>query len=77
LPHQRRNILITKEEPDLTWDTERSSSGPRPRAKGHPPERPAVDDDRLLDHHIEEILGALSQAAVERETGQNAGDRLD
>ena len=32
------------------------------------PEPAAVEDDRFLDHHIEETLGAFSRAAAARES---------
>jgi hypothetical protein len=37
-----------------------------------------VEDERFLDHHLEEVLGTLSQAARTRESGLDAdGDPLD
>jgi len=37
------------------------------------PEPPAEEDERFLDHHIEEMLGTLSHAARTRESGLDAG----
>ena len=37
-------------------------------------ERSTADDPWLLDHHIEEVLGALADAADEREIDQDAVD---
>jgi hypothetical protein len=34
-----------------------------------------VEDERLLDHHIEEILGAISDLAARRESGLDAGSQ--
>jgi len=35
-------------------------------------EQPTADDDQLLDHHIEEILGALANVARKREADPDA-----
>jgi hypothetical protein len=35
-------------------------------------EQSTADDDGLLDHHIEEILGALADAARKREVDPDA-----
>jgi hypothetical protein len=35
----------------------------RGRQEGGEPVRPTIEDERLLDHHIEEVLGALNDAA--------------
>jgi len=50
------------------WKTE---PGPGSRATQNGPQR-AVEDDRLLDHHIEEILGTFTDAARMRESAPNA-----
>ena len=49
-------------------------AGSRGRQDDAEPEHLAVDDERFLDHHIEEILGALSHAARTRE-GDLDGER--
>jgi hypothetical protein len=61
----------------LTWDTERGARDRAAHRDGHQPEQRAEDEDRLLDHHIEEILGTLSDASRETESGRNATDPLD
>jgi hypothetical protein len=53
------------------WKPEPGSGG-RGRPNGQP-ERAAVEDDRLLDHHIEEILGAFGDLARIRETTPDEG----
>jgi hypothetical protein len=57
----------------LAWETE-PGAGSRGRQQNGEPELPAVEEERFLDHHIEEILGTLSHAARTREGGLN-GDR--
>ena len=54
----------------MAWETE---PGPGSRGRHHngEPEPPAAEDERLLDHHIEEILSTLSHAPRTRETGLN------
>jgi len=54
-----------------------SNLGPRPAPGGRASqngqsEQPAVADDWLLDHHIEEILGTFTAAARTRESAPNA-----
>jgi hypothetical protein len=40
--------------------------------------RTAAEEDRLLDHHIEELLGFFGDAVPTRESGQDpARQRLD
>lgn len=43
-----------------------SMDEPTPRDRGRPengqPVRPTTDDERLLDHHIEEVLSAFDDA---------------
>ena len=39
------------------------------------PEQPAVEDDRLLDHHTEEVLGTFRDAGRGRETAPDAGEQ--
>lgn len=41
------------------------------------PERPAIEDDALLDHHIEEMLGTFNDAARMRESDYSDGHGLD
>jgi len=42
------------------------------------PDRPVLEDERLVDHHIEEVLGALRDAAGPPETDPPApAQRLD
>ena len=52
----------------MAWETE-PSAGSRGRQQNAEPGPPAVEDQRFLDHHIEEILGTLSHAARTRESG--------
>ena len=52
----------------MAWETE-PGAGSRGRQNNAEPEPPAVEDERFLDHHIEEILGALSHAAPTRNGG--------
>ncbi|HUA71175.1 MAG TPA: hypothetical protein VMA96_08845 [Solirubrobacteraceae bacterium] len=41
-------------------------------------ERPAEEDDALLDHHIEEVLGTFSDAARVRKPGADSeGQQLE
>jgi hypothetical protein len=35
---------------------------------------PATDDDRLRDHHIEEMLSTFREVARMRESGSGAGE---
>jgi len=51
------NISNTSKEVELVRNPE-PGAGRRDRRNGQP-EEPAPDDDRLLDHHIEEVLGAF------------------
>jgi hypothetical protein len=54
-----------EERPTLAWTTQPAArSGGRQQA-GHP-ERPAMDDEALLDHHIEEMLRTMSDTARPR-----------
>jgi hypothetical protein len=46
-----------------------SGLGGRGRRQNGEPEPPAVEDERFLDHHIEEILGTLGGAARRHESG--------
>jgi hypothetical protein len=47
--------------------------GPDSRARQNGQcEQTAVEDDRLLDHHIEEILGTFTAVARMRESAPNA-----
>ena len=65
-----RSISNTTKEVELVWKAE---PGPRSRARRNgQSEQPAVEDDRLLDHHIEEILGTFTDAARTRESASNA-----
>ena len=52
------------------WKTERGP-GSRGTQNGQP-EQPATEDDRVLDHHIEEVLGTFTDAARMRESAANA-----
>ncbi len=61
----------------MAWETEPGASG-RGRQHDGEPEPLTVEDERFLDHHLEEVLGTLSQAARTRESGLDAdGDPLD
>lgn len=55
----------------MAWETE-PSAGSRGRQQNGEPEPPAVEDQRFLDHHIEEILGTLSRAGRTRDSGLDA-----
>ena len=68
-----RNISNTTKEVELVWKTE-PGPGSRARQNGRP-EQPAVEDDRLLDHHIDEILGTFTAAARMRESAPNAEEQ--
>jgi hypothetical protein len=61
-----------REETDLAWDTE-PDPGSRRRQRNGQPEQSVAEDERLLDHHIEELLAAISDAAVRSEGGLDAG----
>jgi len=37
------------------------------------PSRPTIEDDRLLDHHIEEVLAAFTEATST--PGERSGDQ--
>ena len=52
--------------------------GTRSRGRQHndEPEPPAVEDERFLDHHIEEILGTLRHATRARENGLDGDSQL-
>ena len=56
----------------MAWETE-PGAGSRGRQDNGAPESPAEEDERFLDHHIEEVLGTLSHAARTRESGLDAG----
>jgi hypothetical protein len=62
--------LSTSEEVELVWKRE---PGPDNRARQDgQSEHPAVEDDRLLDHHIEEVLGTFTAVARMRGSAPNA-----
>jgi hypothetical protein len=68
-----RNISKRTKEVEFVWKTE---PGPDNRARHNgQSEQPSVEDDRLLDHHIEEILGTLTAAARMRESTSNAEEQ--
>jgi hypothetical protein len=68
-----RNIPNTTKEVELVWKAE---PGPRSRASQNgQSEQPAVEDDRLLDHHIEEILGTFTAAARMRDSNPDPGEQ--
>jgi hypothetical protein len=68
-----RNISNTTKEVELVWKAE---PGPGRRAtQNGQPEEPATENDRLLDHHIEEILGTFTAAARMRESNPNAEEQ--
>jgi hypothetical protein len=48
-----------KERPTLAWTTRPVSRSGGQQPDGHP-ERPAMDDEAFLDHHIEETLRTMS-----------------
>jgi hypothetical protein len=52
----------------LGWEVE-PGAGSRGRQQNGEPEPPTVEDERFLDHHIEEVLGTLSRTARTRESG--------
>jgi hypothetical protein len=54
-------------ESDLACETE-SGAGSRGRQQDGDLEPRTVEDERFLDHHIEEILGTLSHTARTRES---------
>jgi hypothetical protein len=58
----------------LTWTTDPGSRGDGRRNGGHP-ERPAVEEDVLLDHHIEEMLGTFAGPVGVREREVEAEGR--
>ena len=55
----------------MAWETEPDAAS-RGRQNDAEPEPPAVEDERFLDHHIEEILGTMSPAARARESDLDA-----
>jgi hypothetical protein len=57
-----------RKETDLAWEMEAGAGTPG-RRDGGEPEPPAVEDERFLDHHIEEILDALSHTVRTRRSG--------
>jgi hypothetical protein len=63
-----------RKETVLAWESE-PGAGSRGRQNNGEPEPPAEEDDRFLDHHIEEMLGALSHAAATRES--RLGDGME
>ena len=52
----------------MAWETEPDADS-RALQSNEEPEPPAVEEERFLDHHIEEILGTLSHAARTRRSG--------
>jgi hypothetical protein len=67
----------TEGEADLTWTTESASRSGGRQHDGHR-ERPAGEDEALLDHHIEEMLGTFGDAVHIRESGDEAeNERLE
>jgi hypothetical protein len=64
-----RNIPNTTKEVELVWKTE-PGPGSRARQNGQS-EQKTVEDGRLLDHHIEELLGTFRDAARMRESAPN------
>ena len=52
-----------------------SGAGSHGRERDRQRKQPDVDDDRLLDHHIEETLESFKDAARVREDGPEAGDQ--
>jgi hypothetical protein len=73
------NISATTgtKELDVAWEPEPGVGSSR-RQHNAEPEPPPVEDERFLDHHIEEMLGTLSHAARTRESGLDAdGQPLD
>ena len=52
-------------EPGLSSSREQEQNGL--------PDTPSVDDDRLRDHHIEEMLSAFEDAARLRESADSSG----
>lgn len=53
------------------WKAEADSGSRRWQQNGQP-ERPTIEDERLIDHHIEEMLGAFRDAAGTRDAGPHA-----
>ena len=62
------NIVDTTEEGEIVSMDEPGLRNRSQQANGRP-DRPAMEDERLLDHHIEEVLGALQDAAGLPESG--------
>ena len=69
------NISNTSKEVELVWNTEPGSRA-RKGQNGRP-EGIGVEDDRLLDHHIEEVLGTFRDATRVRETDPDPGEQRD
>ena len=59
----------------MAWETE-PGAGSRGRQDNAEPEPPAVEDERFLDHHIEEMLAAFDTMHM-RERGDAEGQRLE
>jgi len=65
------NISDTTEEVELVRNRE---PGPiREQQQNGLPDTRAMDDERLRDHHIEEMLGAFRDAARLRENADRSG----
>jgi hypothetical protein len=65
------NISDTTEEVELVRDRE---PGPdRERQPNGLPDATAVDDERLRDHHIEEVLNTFKDVARSRERADGSG----
>jgi hypothetical protein len=62
-------------EADLGWTTEPILRSGRRQHDGEP-ERPVVEDDAFLDHHVEEMLGTFSDAVRLRGGGTGERQRL-
>ena len=65
------NISDTTEEEELVRDRE-----PDPDREQQPdglPDALGVDDDRLRDHHIEEVLNTFKDVARSRERADGSG----
>jgi hypothetical protein len=70
-PPSSNNISDTTEEVDEVRNREPGPS--REQQHNGLPASAVVNDDRLRDHHIEEMLGAFKEAARLRESAEGSG----
>ena len=72
LPPPLNNISDTTEEEELVRNGEPGPGGARRQDES--PDAPGVDDDRLRDHHIEEMLSTFKDAVRMRDRESGASE---